>query len=307
MIEKKKPKWKRFEEAVTSIQKNIAPNAQISHDVKMKGKSGVDRQIDVAIQYNIGQYNILVIVDCKDWKNPADIGDVGQFIDMVEDVGANKGALICNAGFTNGAKKRAKEKGIDLLRVIDTENPNIKLKIGIPALCSFISLKTFNFSFRHSVPAPFSMPACDPRYIEIYKQDHSFNDILMNLLTKAWNSGKLPFEIGKHKGLKFVEDDAYTKVDNVFYGPVEITVGILVVRKLFFGTIPLEKAKGFANEITKGFTTNTIEFGVDVVEVEKKWQEISDPSELSIQPTVTLHATDYFPLIEYKLPTKQSI
>ena len=182
MTESKKPKWKKFEEAVASIQKNYAPGARITHDEKIKGKSEIDRQIDITIRYKIGQFEILVVVDCKDWKNPADIGEVGQFIDMVEDVSANKGALICNAGFTKGAKKRAKEKGIDLLRVVDTENPDIKLKIGFPALCDFRYIKVFKFRFRHSSPIPFVMPACDIRYIEIYKQDHSFNDILMNLL-----------------------------------------------------------------------------------------------------------------------------
>lgn len=306
MAKNNKPKWKRFEEAVASIQKNIAPGARITHDEKIKGKSGTDRQIDIAIRYNIGQYEILVITDCKDWKNPVDITDVGQFVDMVEDVGANKGALICNAGFTEGARNRAKEKGIDLLRVIDTENPDIKLKISFPALCDFRRIETANFSFRHSAPTPFAMPTCDPRYLEIYKQDHSFNDILINLLTKAWNAGKLTSEIGEHENLKFIDEDAYTKVNNIFYGPVEITTGIIVKRKLFFGGMPLSKGQGFANEATGGFTTMSFECGLDVVEVEKTWQEISDTSELEIQPIIILHASDCLPLIEYKSPVNQS-
>jgi len=306
MTENTKSKWINFEKAVASIQKNITPGARITHDEKIKGKSGTDRQIDIVIRYSIGQYEILVIADCKDWKNPVDIGDVGQFIDMVEDVGANKGALICNAGFTEGAKNRAKEKGIDLLRVIDTENPDIKLTIGFPTLCDFRRIETFNFSFRHSAPGPFALPACDPRYIEIYNQAHGFNDILINLLTKAWNSGKLPLEIGEYKDLRFIEEDAYTKVDDTFYGPVEITAGIVVKRNLFFGSIPLDKGQGFANDVTGSFTTKSIEFGLNVVEVEKTWRKISDPNELAIRPTFIFHASDCFPLIEYKPPTNQS-
>lgn len=301
-----KLKWRKFEEVVASIQKNIAPNAKIIHDEKIIGKSGTERQIDITIRYHIGQFNILVVVDCKDWKNPVDIGDVGQFIDMVEDVGANKGALICNAGFTEGAKNRAKEKGIDLFRVIDTENPDIKLRIGFPTLCDFRYIKTFNFLLRRSSPTDFRIPACDIRYLEIYKEDHSFNDILINLLTKSWNVGKLPVEVGKYENLKFIEEDAYTKVENTFYGPVEITAGIVIDRKLFFGSIPLEKGRGFANEVTGGFTTNSIKFGLDVVEVEKKWRRLSDLNELAIRPTFIFHACDCYPIIEYKLPTKQS-
>ncbi|MGB2866694.1 MAG: restriction endonuclease [Sedimentisphaerales bacterium] len=302
MKNNKKPKWRRFEEAVASIQKNFAPNARITHDEKILGKSNTERQIDIVVRYNIGQFSVLVIVDCKDWKNPVDIADIGQFIDMFEDVGANKGALICNAGFTDGAKNRAKEKGIDLFRVVDTENPDIKLKIGLPALCDFRYIKTLNFCFRHSAPTPFKMPACDPRYLEIYKQDHSFNDLLLNLLIKAWNSGKLPQEVGEHKNLEFNEEDAYTRVGRAFYGPVEITARVVVNRKLFFGNIPLEKVQGFANEITDSFTTNSFEFGLDVVEVENKWRRLSTENELAVRPTFTFRGIDCYPIIEYKLP-----
>ncbi len=306
MTQNNKSKWKKFEEAAASIQRNIAPNAQVTHDEKIKGKSGTDRQIDMAIRYSIGQFEILVIVDCKDWRNPVDIGDVGQFIDMVEDVSANKGALICNAGFTKGAKNRAKEKGIDLFRVVDTENPDIKLKIGFPTLCDIRYIKKVNFCFRHSAPAPFKMPACDPKYLEIYKQDCSFNDILSNLFTKAWNSGKLPQEVGEHKNLEFIEENAYTKVGDTFYGPVEITAGVVVDRKLFFGNIPLKKGQGFANEVTGGFTTSSIEFGLDFVEVEKKWRRLSTENELAIKPTLAFHVSDCYPTIEYKLPKTHS-
>lgn len=306
MEENIKPKWRRFEEAVASIQRNIAPNAQITHDEKIKGKSSTVRQIDIVIRYNIGQYAILVVVDCKDWKHPADIGDIGQFIDMVEDVGANKGALICNAGFTDGAKNRAKEKGIDLFRVIDTENPDIKLEIGFSALCDFRYIKTFSFRFQHSAPKPFKIPNSAPQYIEIYRYDNSFNDILLNILLKAWNSGKLPHEVGKYENLKFIDEDAYTKVDHDFYGPVEITAGLVVDRKLFFGGIPLLKGQGFTDEIKGSFITNSIEFGLDIVEVERNWRRLSDEKELAIKPTFTFIASDYYPIIEYNTSNNPS-
>jgi hypothetical protein len=302
-----KAKWRKFEEAVVSIQKNIAPNAKIKHDDKIIGRSGTERQIDISLRYHIGQFNILVIIDCKDWSSPVDIGDVGQFIDMVEDVGANKGALICNAGFTEGAKNRAKEKGIDLLKVVDTENPDIKLEIGFPTLCVFRYMKSFNFCFRHSLPGLFKIPAGDIRYLEIYKQDGTFNDILINLLTKAWNLGKLPEGLGKYENLKFIDEKVYTRVGTNFYGPVDITTGIVVDKRIFFGNIPLSKGQGFANEVTGGFITNSIEFGLDVVEVEKNWRRLSDINELAIKSTFTFYASDCYPIIEYKFPTDQLI
>ncbi len=92
---KDKPKWKLFEEFVASIQKQLSPEAEVSHDDKIIGQSGTTRQIDIAIRHAIGQFKLLIIIDCKDWKAPVDIADVGTFIDMVEDVEANKGAIVC--------------------------------------------------------------------------------------------------------------------------------------------------------------------------------------------------------------------
>lgn len=50
----KPPKWKRFEEFVASIQKSLTPQAKVTHDELIKGKSGVERQVDVSVKYNLG-------------------------------------------------------------------------------------------------------------------------------------------------------------------------------------------------------------------------------------------------------------
>lgn len=295
----KPPKWKKFEEFVASIQKSLTPQAKVTHDELIKGKSGVKRQLDVSVRYNLGQFTILVVIDCKDWKEAVDISDVGSFADLVEDVGANKGAIICNAGFTSGAKQRAKEKGIDLFRAIDAESLDWPVYVAMPTLCDFRSIKKFNFTFRHTAPTPFAMPAVDPRYLQIYKSDGTLVDILQNLLTKAWNTGNLPSEPGEHRNIQFIEEEAYTKVNDSLYGPVEITTDITIEQKLYFGEVPIQKGQGFMNEMTGGFTTKSIETGtIDVVEVEKTWRRLKSKNELAVKPAMVLVASDHYPVIE---------
>lgn len=106
-----KPKWKRFEEFVDEVQRYLAPDAQVSTDERILGLSGKRRQIDVVVRKTIGQFSLLIVIDCKDWKAAVDIQDVESFIGMVSDVQANKGAMVCNSGFTDGAKAVAKSKG----------------------------------------------------------------------------------------------------------------------------------------------------------------------------------------------------
>ncbi len=300
-----RPKWKKFEEFVASIQKQLTPQAVINLNDKIIGKSGVERQIDVSVRYNLGQFNIFVIMDCKDWKNPVDINDVGSFCDQVEDVGANKGAIVCNAGFTDGAVKRAQEKGIDLLRAVDAENLDWPGYLAIPTLCDFRYIKSFSFRFTHRAPTPFAMPAGDPRYLGIYNADGTLRDVLSNLLTRAWNQGKLSTAVGEYEDLKFFDGDAYTRVSDKIYGPVEIKASIIVAQKLFFGAVPLSKGQGFQNATTGSFTTNCIEWGIDVVEVEQKWRRLNSRDELSVKPTFVLVANDCYPIVDMSLEQKK--
>jgi hypothetical protein len=45
---KGKPKWRRFEELVAQVQKELAPNAVVTHDDRIRGHdSGKPRQISL--------------------------------------------------------------------------------------------------------------------------------------------------------------------------------------------------------------------------------------------------------------------
>jgi hypothetical protein len=294
---KEKPKWKKFEEFVASIQKDLSPDAKVVHDEKILGKSGIMRQIDIAIRQSVGQFSLLMIIDCKDWKKPVDINDVAAFIDMVEDVEANKGAIVCNAEFTAGAKGRAKEKGIDLLLAIDTESIDWPHYLALPTVCESRYMKNLQFCFKHCAPTPFRMSAGDPKFLNIYKKDGSLIGILGNLLIKAWDEGKLAEEVGYYKDVSFIDEDCYTKVKDVLYGPVQITVIFCVDRKLHFGAVPIEKSQGFGDAISGTYTTRSMQFGIDVTEIEAKWKKIDSEDDLAVKPSFRFVAFDCLALL----------
>src|SRR5437879_6033745 len=89
------PKWKRFERLAYEIQKEFASSAKVTlNDSIMGSDSKTSRQIDISIREQIGQYSILVVIDCKDHKEPVDVKGVEEFSGLVRDVRANKGAMI---------------------------------------------------------------------------------------------------------------------------------------------------------------------------------------------------------------------
>lgn len=72
--------FQELEKLVAAIQKQLAPSSDVQHNVKLDGRrSGVKRQIDVLVSQKVGQYEIRIIIDCKDHKNPVDVKGVEEF------------------------------------------------------------------------------------------------------------------------------------------------------------------------------------------------------------------------------------
>src|SRR6266403_1289574 len=75
------PKWKQFEELAAEIQRELMPDAKIQTNIKRKGRrSETWRQIDILIEFRVGQFNVSIAVDCKDYKEPVDTKDVEAFM-----------------------------------------------------------------------------------------------------------------------------------------------------------------------------------------------------------------------------------
>lgn len=131
------PKWKRFEELVAKVQKDFCSEAAtVTVNDKIEGViTGVTRQIDISIRQKIGQYDMLIAIDCKDLAEPVDVKGVEEVIGLIQDVGANKGVIVSANGFTSTALTRGAKAGLDLLRLIDCGDHDWKAEVAIPFLC----------------------------------------------------------------------------------------------------------------------------------------------------------------------------
>jgi hypothetical protein len=151
--------FKELEKLVAAIQKQLAPDSEVQHNVKLDGRrSGVKRQIDVLVSQRVGQYDIRIIIDCKDHKTPIDVKGVEEFYGLFCDVDAHKGVLVCPAGFTKAAKNLAQDKLLDLYSPVDTGLHKWRAKPAIPAICDFREA-AIGFGVQMSAPYPFRMQA----------------------------------------------------------------------------------------------------------------------------------------------------
>jgi len=142
-----------YQTIVAAIHRQFAGDASVTEDEHIVGlESKQPRQIDVAIRKNVVGYEVLLVVDCKDYKRRVDVGRVDALIGVVDDVRAARGILVSDSGFTRGAIERAKGSGkIDLVSVIDTEDGRLRCRISLPLQVCFHAV-VYPFRINLSVP-----------------------------------------------------------------------------------------------------------------------------------------------------------
>ena len=103
--------FRDYENGVADVLSYVlGDEATVERNVMLPGRqSQVQRQIDVCVTGRIFQFtDATMIVDCKKWKSKIDVADMGSFIGLVEDVGADFGLLMTSSGESEGARQLAK-------------------------------------------------------------------------------------------------------------------------------------------------------------------------------------------------------
>lgn len=296
---KQTPKWKQFEALVAKIQQAFSPDANVKlNDMIIGRRSGIPRQIDISIRKSIGQYKILVVVECKDYSKPVDVKDVEDFLGLADDVGANKGAMVAANGFTEAAKTRAKDAGVDVYRLVDAEDHDWHSDVAIPMVCDFRSLGFGNFKIGGSKVICEELATRNPSKIAIYDEHHEFIGTSLSLLWAMWNRREISDEPGTQRIL-LKPDPMLVKSQDGHYEQIEILGQFEVLKKLYFGGLPLTKASGFMDETTGNLVLpgnfEIITDVLDMIAVERFWHLIPSVDILAVKPVMVLTAFDYYP------------
>lgn len=282
------PDWKRLELLVAAIQRDLAPEAKVTHNAKVQGvDSEVMRQIDVLVEQHVGQYPMRVVIDCKDYASPVDAKGVEEFIGLVRDVRAHRGAMVCPSGFTSTAKKLAKKNQIELYRPADTDPHKWQVQISVPVACDFRATG-ISFGVASSAPMPLQMPE---RFFELPAFDEHGQPLgtLMEIAAKRWANGDYPSEPGDHDHLPLLPG-TITKIPNGYgdFIPVDLTVGLRVTRQRYYGACELRKVRGLIDEQTQQIITNAFTVGgLDPEEVQRSWKKLAEGEEPPVLPIFT--------------------
>lgn len=96
------------------VKNDVLKPTKVQHNVKLRGKSGCEHQIDVYWEYEIAGNMHRVAIECKNYDSLVPVGKVRDFQGVLSDLNNVNGIMVSRKGYQDGAKKFAAEYGISL-------------------------------------------------------------------------------------------------------------------------------------------------------------------------------------------------
>lgn len=188
-------KWKAFENSVYEIQKQLSDDSEIIFDYKKIGKlSQRSRQVDVAILDSIGDIDLFIAIECKDYKTPIDVKEIEAFNSKIEDIQADRGVMVSSNGFSASAMKFAEYKRI-LLRTLTKQLVQDDIRITKLVRAVMMTKYTYRIDF---IPSHLSEnPSFDFELMNLYTLDNDKLPVLDDFIKLEWNTGNLPVVLGR--------------------------------------------------------------------------------------------------------------
>ncbi len=115
--------YERFTQEIYQelVNADVLKTTKVQHNVKLKGRSGQEHQIDVYWEYEIAGTKHKVAIECKNYNKTVAIGKVRDFYGVLCDLNNVAGIMVTKVGYQKGAKEYASEYGISLKEL---RNPN---------------------------------------------------------------------------------------------------------------------------------------------------------------------------------------
>ena len=121
------------------VNADVLKTTNVQHNVKLKGRSGQQHQIDVYWEYEIAGTKQKVAIECKNYNKTVAVGKVRDFYGVLCDLNNVAGIMVTKVGYQKGAKEYASEYGISL-KELRAPNPGEAI-VGEVEMNLYISVR----------------------------------------------------------------------------------------------------------------------------------------------------------------------
>lgn len=103
--------WKAYQEEAAEFFRSLGLDA--ATDVTLQGVR-TEHDVDVLIRIDVAGFEVRWIVECKHWKTPVSKLHILGLRQIVSDLGADRGIVLCEMGFQSGAIEAAELTNIQV-------------------------------------------------------------------------------------------------------------------------------------------------------------------------------------------------
>jgi restriction system protein len=108
--------WRAYQEEAAEFFRSIG--TQASTDVTVQGVR-TKHAVDVLVEIDLVGFSVRWVIECKHWKDPVSKLHVLALREIVSDLGADRGVILCENGFQSGAYEAAKFTNVQVTSIAE--------------------------------------------------------------------------------------------------------------------------------------------------------------------------------------------
>lgn len=259
--------------------------SKVTRNIKILGKSGTERQIDVLIEATQKSFDIKIVVEAKNYSEKVGIEKVEALKTKLMDVGANLGVIVCPLGFTKGAVDAANLHDIQLFQVFDNKLGNTNQLIPMRYIDSYIDRYSLRIEHSSSGGGTFELPV-DTRKWRFHIKDKILNQ--KEMVEYAWDNSLFPIKLGEHLvDFGVLKISTEENIKKFFY--LELKISIIIKENYYLKLFPvsfmknIKSGKGNHNLFIDVYSKkeDMLKNGWRYFETEEEMESVAEPLDTS--------------------------
>jgi hypothetical protein len=278
--------WQRFERLAQIIQAQLSPDATVTHNERLRGRSGVEHQCDLVVRSKVGQFDFTCVFECKDHAEKVGLEIARGVASKIEDLGVHKGVIVSASGFTPAALTFAAAKGLFTYTLMDAETEKWSQLAMLPTLAVFISLASATVgATRVADGARMLLKAESYEALTLLHRETGRRLSLKSYIEEKWDAECCNPILDK---VRECTDMAYSTVGENGWTDVALNVSFVPGFTYRYGYVPLTAGRGFVDSssgevlLAGDFETQTVR----IRDMHFEWPQVESIDDVPLKPVL---------------------
>jgi len=204
--------WKEYQQEAAEFFRSLSLSAEV--DVTLQGVR-TKHDIDVVVRSKHVGFQVLWLVECKHWKTRVSKLHVLGLREIVNDVGADRGIILCEAGFQSGAIEAANLTNVQVssLATLSLETKSDVSAMRLRDIVDRVGIaKSLYWDLEKSYRIEVGLRA------EVYEHDYSGDLIVQysEMVLAEARRDRYPIQMGGYRRLSgFDLPESYSCIDDI--------------------------------------------------------------------------------------------